>query len=62
MVFQALNRVLHSHDNSAAVQMKLYEYFKLHGYACPTDSSNGAFVPVGFRYQRNLLSAYTQGP
>ena len=43
MAFQSLNRVLHSHDNSAAVQMKLHEYFKSHGYACPTDSSNGAF-------------------
>ncbi|CAD6579776.1 MAG: hypothetical protein ASARMPRED_009245 [Alectoria sarmentosa] len=31
------------HDNSARIQMKMHEYFRLKGYVCPTDSLDCAF-------------------
>jgi hypothetical protein len=34
---------LASHDGSARVEMQMHEYFRTHGYICPTDSSNGPF-------------------
>jgi hypothetical protein len=31
------------HDNSAQVEMRLHEYFRIHGYNCPTDGTDCAF-------------------
>ncbi|KAI9687997.1 MAG: hypothetical protein M1820_010349 [Bogoriella megaspora] len=31
------------HDNSAQVEMNLHNYFRTHGYTCPTDGANCAF-------------------
>jgi hypothetical protein len=38
---QAAAKILH--DNSAQVEMRLHEYFRIHGYKCPTDGTNCAF-------------------
>ncbi|PQE06958.1 sterigmatocystin 8-O-methyltransferase protein [Rutstroemia sp. NJR-2017a WRK4] len=38
---QAATKILH--DNSALVEMRLHEYFRIHGYKCPTEETNCAF-------------------